>query len=153
MAIKSTRNLLSASWREWGWGKRENSSFLFSLSRANEASALSNCRKKKKSFCGQAMFNHSYLQSTIHMEVSKKEMLMSVIKRGILSKSLANNPSPYPPSFRLPKYIVVHHTMVWIIPRLIANYKLHLHLSFSESLGLHQRCENTSLLLYSCYYL
>ena len=79
---------------EWEWGKRENSSFFLShsnsLSRANEASALSNCRKKKN-FCGQAMFNHSYLQSIFEKEVSKIAMVMSVKTKGIPSKSAETN--------------------------------------------------------------
>ena len=48
MEIKTARDFFEGG---LGWGKRENSSFFFShsnsLSRANEASALSNCRKKK----------------------------------------------------------------------------------------------------------
>ena len=50
MEIKTARDFFEGG---LGWGKRENSSFFFShsnsLSRANEASALSNCRKKKTS--------------------------------------------------------------------------------------------------------
>ena len=98
MEIKTARDFFEGG---LGWGKRENSSFFFShsnsLSRANEASALSNCRKKN--FCGQAMFNHSYLQSIFEKEVSKIAMLMSVKTNGIPNPPKIPNPQiPLPPS-------------------------------------------------------
>ena len=81
-----------------GWGKRENSSSFFShsnsLSRANEASTLSNCRKKKKTFCEHAMFNHSYLQSFFEEEVSKIAMLISVKTNGIPNPPKPTDPLP-----------------------------------------------------------
>ena len=108
MEIKTARDFFEGG---LGWGKRENSSFFFShsnsLSRANEASALSNCRKKN--FCGQAMFNHSYLQSIFEKEVSKIAMVMSVKTNGIPNPPKPTAPSHHPPSFRLPKYIVAHN--------------------------------------------
>ena len=64
---------------------------------------------EKKNFCGQAMFNHSCLQSIFEKEVSKIAMVMSVKTNGIPNPPKPTAPSHHPPSFRLPKYIVVHN--------------------------------------------
>ena len=93
-----------------GWGKRENSSFFSRIPiRFRARTKREHCRiVEKKNFCGQAMFNHSYLQS-IFEKVSKIEMVMSVNTNGIAFPLKPTAPSHHPPSFRLPKYIVVHN--------------------------------------------
>ena len=94
----------------WGGEKEKIVPFFlaFQFAFARERSESTVELSKKKNFCGQAMFNHSYLQS-IFEKVSKIEMVMSVNTNGIAFPLKPTAPSHHPPSFRLPKYIVVHN--------------------------------------------
>ena len=109
MEIKTARDLLKG---EWGGEKEKIVPFFFLAFQFALACERSECTvelSKKKNFCGQAMFNHSYLQSIFEKEVSKIAMVMSVKTNGIPNPPKPTAPSHHPPSFRLPKYIVVHN--------------------------------------------
>ena len=110
MGRKTARDLLKGNWG----GEREKIVPFFSRIpiRSRVRTKRVHCRiveKKKKTFCEHAMFNHSYLQSFFEKEVSKIAMLISVKTNGIPNPPKPTAPSHHPPSFRLPKYIVVHN--------------------------------------------